>query len=56
MNIQEYIETDEIQSIIKSIMDTEFIREMETGGLNDEKFRHYLIQDDIYLKYYKKAG
>ncbi len=56
MNIQEYIETDEIQSIIKSIMDTEFIKEMETGELSDEKFKHYLIQDDIYLKYYKKAG
>ncbi len=56
MNIIEYIKTDEIKGIIKNIMNAKFVLEMQDGSLSDDKFKYYLIQDDIYLKYYKEAG
>ncbi len=56
MNIIDYINSDEIKNISNEIANADFINEMSSGNLIDERFRYYLIQDDIYLKYYKIAG
>lgn len=56
MNILDYINSDEIKNISDNILNTDFVKEMASGTLIDERFRYYLIQDDLYLKYYKIAG
>ncbi len=56
MDIENYINSGEIKKISDEILNTNFVREMASGDLTDDKFRYYLIQDDIYLKYYKIAG
>lgn len=35
--------------------DTKFIRELQAGTLSFEKFKCYMIQDSIYLKYYARV-
>ncbi len=56
MKLSDILNDDYIKSIVSSIMNHPFINEMSYGTLSDEKFRYYLIQDDIYLKYYKDAA
>ncbi len=56
MNITDFINSDEIKGISGKILNTDFVREMASGELIDDRFGYYLIQDDVYLKYYKMAG
>ncbi|SMD31089.1 TenA family protein [Picrophilus oshimae] len=56
MKLSDVLNDKYIKSTVASIMNHPFINEMSYGTLSDEKFKYYLIQDDIYLKYYKEAA
>ncbi len=56
MYINSFIATDEVKSIANKILKTPFVQEMLDGTLSNAKFKYYLVQDHIYLKYYKDAG
>ncbi len=56
MYLRSYLNSDEVMTIINNIVHSDFVQAMKDGNLEDDKFRYYLTQDHIYLKYYKEAG
>ena len=44
-----------IDYIYNSILKMQFIQELENGSLATEKFKHYIIQDAIYLGEYSRT-
>jgi thiaminase/transcriptional activator TenA len=60
-NSQEEKKMSFMQEILKhnipiwdNCLDTSFVRELQSGKLPFEKFKQYMIQDSIYLKYYAR--
>ncbi len=56
MYLRSYLNSQEVMTIINNIVHSDFVEAMKDGTLEDDKFRYYLTQDHIYLKYYKEAG
>jgi thiaminase/transcriptional activator TenA len=56
MYLRSYLNSPEVMEIINGIIHSDFVESMKEGTLEDERFRYYLTQDHIYLKYYKNAG
>ena len=54
MKLSEYLIRDAVPSWQK-MLEHPFLTEMTAGTLDRKKFREYLIQDTIYLKYYAKV-
>lgn len=44
-----------VQDVFNSILKHPFIEGLATGSLEEERFKHYIIQDYIYLDEYRKA-
>ncbi len=56
MYLRSYLNSPEVMELIDHIVHSNFVEAMKDGTLEDERFRYYLRQDHIYLKYYKDAG
>ncbi|MCL4453070.1 TenA family protein [Ferroplasma sp.] len=56
MYLRSYLNSQSIMAIINDIVHSDFIEAMRDGTLEDDKFKYYLVQDHVYLKYYKEAG
>jgi thiaminase/transcriptional activator TenA len=56
MYLRSYLNSQEVMELIDNIIHSDFVEEMKQGTIDDERFRYYLRQDHIYLKYYKAAG
>ncbi|WP_337859947.1 TenA family protein [Ferroplasma sp.] len=56
MYLRSYLNSQEAMELINKIIHSDFVEAMKNGTLEDSRFRYYLTQDHIYLKYYKDAG
>jgi thiaminase/transcriptional activator TenA len=56
MYLRSYLNSQEIMELIDKILHSDFVEAMKNGTIEEERFRYYLRQDHIYLKYYKSAG
>lgn len=46
---------DEIAPLRRAILDQPFLAELADGSLNPESFRHYIVQDSLYLAEYARV-
>lgn len=46
---------NKVMSVWKECADTPFIRKMQPGTLEWEKFTNYMVQDILYLKHYARV-
>lgn len=56
MYLRSYLNSPEVMELIDHIVHSDFVEAMKDGTIEDERFRYYLKQDHIYVKYYKAAG
>jgi len=56
MYLRSYLNSPEVMELIDHIVHSDFVKSMKDGTIEDERFRYYLKQDHIYVKYYKAAG
>ena len=46
---------DEVAPLRRAILDQPFLAELADGSLNPESFRHYIVQDSLYLAEYARV-